>query len=103
MIGAIGGVPTPPAGAKVVRQEGMRPEFVHYNQTDDCRDPTYQAQLWCSNHGQGCWWPYTVNYGEIIYNEARSEPIGAQAMVAWIIRDRALEPIGRDSYVGGYW
>lgn len=104
MSAGIGGVATPPAGITVAAGKGgVRPEFFHYYQTDDCRDPTYQAQLWCSSHGQGCWWPYTVNFGEIIFNEARSEPIGAQAMVAWTIRDRALQPIGCDSYVGGYW
>jgi hypothetical protein len=38
---------------------------------------------------------------EVIWNEARGERLGAQATVAWTIRDRALQGVSCDVYVGG--
>jgi hypothetical protein len=79
--------------------------FGHYNQYDDCRDPVFNTTLSCSPNHDWCWFSYTVNLGEILYNEARGESVGAQAMVAWTVRDRVLEGVSCDSYVGGvnFW
>jgi tetratricopeptide (TPR) repeat protein len=75
-------------------------KFVHSNSTDDCRSTTYAQNLQCDSTGN-CYYPYEVNLAEILYNEARSEPIGAIDMVGWTIRDRAFERVSCDAYPGG--
>jgi hypothetical protein len=96
-----GGVPGPELTGKSMTSQ--RPIFAHQYQTDDCRDPYYNGVLHCSSQPSGgwCWYSYTVNLGEVIWNEARGESPGAQAMVAWTVRNRVLQTVSCDTYVGG--
>ncbi|MFL6258809.1 MAG: tetratricopeptide repeat protein [Thermoanaerobaculia bacterium] len=75
-------------------------KFVHSNSTDDCRSTTYAQNLQCDSTGS-CYYPYEVNLAEILWNEARSEPLGAKDMVGWTVRDRAFERVSCDAYPGG--
>jgi len=43
-----------------------------------------------------------INWAEVIYNEARSETIGAQAMVGWTVRNRAYQGLNSPSQCGSY-
>jgi len=95
----VGGVRTAAARASGVTI--ARPDFSHGTSNDDCRSATFNAQLWCSTVTTWCYWPYTVNLGEILYNEARGEAPGAQAAVAWTVRNRSKQGVDCDSYVGG--
>lgn len=97
-----GGMPGPElTGEPVMTQRPIA--FAHGNYTDDCRAPYYNGVLHCSTAPSGgwCWFPFTVNLGEIIWNEARGESVGAQALVAWTVRDRVLQTVSCDTYVGG--
>jgi hypothetical protein len=93
--------------SELTSQPVIRPASVHSDPTDDCRDPYYNGGEWCPSNGGGwCWYTYVENLGEILFNEARAEAAGAQAMVAWTVRDRVLEtladrqpPCGH--YIGG--
>jgi hypothetical protein len=93
----VGAVPS--SGAQ--QQGEIGAQWAHSYQTDDCRSSVYNAQLWCSDLSGWCYWPYTMNLGEIMYNEARGESVGAQAAVAWTLRNRSGEGVSCDVYVGG--
>jgi hypothetical protein len=52
----------------------------------------------------GAWfYCYTVNEAEVMYNEALNETRGAQAAVAWTVRDRALEVLRGVWNADGTW
>jgi tetratricopeptide (TPR) repeat protein len=75
-------------------------EYAHTNQTDDCRDATYAQRAVCTSYGK-CYYPYLINLAEILWNEARGESWGQSDMVGWTVRNRALQGVSCDSYVGG--
>lgn len=75
-------------------------KFLHNSSTDDCRNPG--NPIGCVDDGHGtCWWYFVVNLAEVLYNEAHLEKVGAQDLVGWTVRDRALEGVSCDVYVGG--
>ncbi len=98
---AVGGVARPELTGEA--PASRQPAFQHSWYTDDCRSPGYNGILQCSTVPAGgwCWYPFTVNLGEVIFNEARGEAIGAQAEVAWTVRDRVFQRVSCDTYVGG--
>ena len=75
-------------------------QYSHNSSTDDCRAPGSPSA--CINDGLGrCWFYFAVNLAELMYNEARSERKGAQDLVGWTVRNRALQGVSCDAYVGG--
>lgn len=74
--------------------------FAHSNASDDCRSATYAQAQHCDSGGT-CLYSYVVNLAEILYNEARGESLGSQDAVGWTVRDRALQGVSCDAYVGG--
>lgn len=82
--------------------EGDRdPPYEHDVFSDDCRrqnqtcypDPTIPGY---------CFRAQTINFAEVLYNEARGETVGAQGLVGWTIRNRARQSLKNncDSYPG---
>jgi hypothetical protein len=71
----------------------QKPVGVHSTSNDDCRHPAYASTLLCPTGSGWCFYPYTVNLAEIIYNEAQGETRGAQAMVAWTVRNRGKQTL----------
>lgn len=65
------------------------PPYEHESYSDDCRvqDRTCYPD---PNVPGYCFRAYTLNLAEILYNEARSETKGGQAMVGWTVRDRVF-------------
>jgi tetratricopeptide (TPR) repeat protein len=111
--GGIGGAPTP-EGAKIV-SSALTTQWSHNNPADDCRAVDYHTLF--VDSATGAWfYSYTVNFAEVLYNEALSETRGAQGAVGWTVKDRALEALrgvwnsngtwagtSCDSYVGGWY
>ncbi len=90
------------------------PPWRHSSPDDECRTKDYRS-LWV-DQWSAWFYAYTVNFAEVLYNEARGEPWGAIAAVAWTVRNRALQPlpgawttsggcagVSCDSYPGGYY
>lgn len=75
-------------------------EFVHTVATDDCRSTTYAQRSVCTSYGK-CYYPYLINLAEILWNEARGESWGQSDMVGWTVRNRVLQRVSCDVYVGG--
>lgn len=94
------GRPTSARQQKDPNIRGLFDHFSHNSSTDDCRAPSSPSD--CVDDGLGtCWYYFTVNLAEVLYNESRAERVGAQDMVGWTVRNRALQGIGCDSYPGG--
>jgi hypothetical protein len=69
------------------------PPHYHTDPTDDCRAPNQTTCFPDPGNPGGCFFDYTLNLAEILYNEAYFEKWGARAMVGWTIRDRAFEAL----------
>lgn len=95
-------------------QDDGDPPYEHDISFDDCRihDATPVYTVYHSSGSIQHYFAHAVNLAEIMYNEARSETIGAIDMVGWTVRDRAFQgmktkresnnnTIACDSYVGG--
>jgi hypothetical protein len=92
------------------------PAFSHTSTVDDCRGAYYGTVVACavaqSNGQLYCYYPYTLNLAEIMYNEAGGgAPWGEATMVGWTVRDRVYErPVqlirgvwyNCSAYPGGY-
>jgi hypothetical protein len=76
-----------------------QPPYVHNINSDDCRTQNQTCYPDPGNPG-ACFRAQTINLAEIIYNEARAELWGAQALVGWTVRDRAYQSLSCDSYKG---
>jgi hypothetical protein len=75
-----------------------------HNATDDCRNAAYTNQLVCPNGNGWCYWPYTVNLAEVMFNEALGETVGARGAVGWTVRNRGRQTIDAcapGTFVGG--
>ncbi len=80
--------------------------FSHTVAADDCRATTYTT-LYCDQFNS-CFQVYTMNIAEVLWNEARGETLGAQTLVTWSVRNRALQNLKQlttggycDVYIGG--
>src|SRR5262249_19185527 len=62
----------------------------HINASDDCRGVAKSLTCQPDPIYGGCFHPWALNLAEILFNEARFERSGAQAMVGWTVRDRAF-------------
>jgi hypothetical protein len=71
----------------------------HTQYSDDCRTQN-QTCFPDPNVPGACFSADALNLAEVLYNEARSETIGAQAMVGWTVRNRAYQGLSCDSYPG---
>lgn len=88
------------------------PPWSHDVALDDCRNPDLQSDtLFCRcplqsdmepipGPGYGMFYADAINAAEVIYNEARGETKGAQDMVMYVIKDRALLSLNCDHYPG---
>lgn len=79
-------------------EKGM---FAHTAITDDCRDAASAQRPICEPISGNCYYPYAINLAEILFNEARGDGWGQIDMVGWTVRDRALQRVSCDIYVGG--
>lgn len=73
----------------------------HTEYSDDCRTQNSTSCIPDPN-GVDCWTTPAINLAEIIYNEARGETRGAQAMVGWTVRNRAFQSLKTPSSCGTY-
>jgi hypothetical protein len=73
--------------------------YEHTQNSDDCRTQDRTCLVDPFNPNQ-CFTTDGVNWAEVMFNEARGETIGAQAMVGWTIRNRAYQGLSCDSYPG---
>lgn len=71
----------------------------HTQYSDDCRTQN-QTCFPDPNVPGVCFSADALSLAEVLYNEARSETIGAQAMVGWMVRNRAYQGLSCDSYPG---
>ncbi len=80
--------------------------FSHTVTADDCRANDYRT-LFCDQYNV-CFQVYVMNIAEVLWNEARGETLGAQTLVTWSVRNRALQNLKQlttggycDVYIGG--
>jgi len=82
-------------------EDDKDPPYEHNVLSDDCR----RANQICypdPNVPNQCFRAQTLNLAEVLYNEARSETLGAQALVGWTVRNRALQALKSPSKCGTY-
>jgi tetratricopeptide (TPR) repeat protein len=74
-------------------------EFFHMPAFDDSRGPN--ANFFLQAPSGSIFAPWLIGLAEVIYNEARGEPLGGQIAVGWAIRNRAMINMnGCDFYPG---
>ena len=73
--------------------------YEHTQASDDCRVQNGTC-LVDPNNPTRCFTSDGVNWAEVMFNEARSETVGAQAVVGWTVRNRAYRGLSCDSYPG---
>lgn len=65
--------------------------------SDDCR--TGVRTPYCNQFF--CYYSFTINMAEVIFNEAGGRPSGARRTVGWAIRNREFQYVCNASYFGG--
>src|SRR5262249_20389382 len=71
----------------------------HTEASDDCRTP---GACILDPLNPRCISRDGVNWAEVMYNEARGETVGAQALVGWTVRNRAYKSLKSPSQCGTY-
>lgn len=77
------------------------PPWAHNLPDDDCRLKDY-TWLWC-DQWSACFPAFTVNFAEVLYNEARGENWASITATAWVVRNRALGRLSGVWTASGQW